>query len=355
MTPLEQYQHDLQEKKIVADSAQQNAVVQLERIYQALVFKQRHSKLSFLNFKQKALIKGLYMWGGVGRGKTYLMDLFFNALPFKNKCRLHFHQFMAKVHRELRMLQGHKNPLEVVASQWAKQFDILCFDEFVVIDIADAMILSLLLETLFIKGVTLMATSNVPPRDLYKEGIQRQRFLPAIALLQQHTQILNVDSGTDYRVQNKKEKYRYLVSLENESPWMCDHFIEMSGGKVPQAKKLSLLGRTLSCLGMENKVVWFDYATLCQTPRASEDYLELAARFKVLLLSGVLQMDSEKDNEARRFINLIDVLYDAHVQLIISAQVPVENLYTGSRLAFEFERTKSRLWEMQSPTYWGKS
>jgi cell division protein ZapE len=346
MTPTELYQQDLSQGVILKDQAQENAVNHLQRVYDEL-----NAKKSWFSGK-KTLVKGLYMWGGVGRGKTYLMDRFYQSLPFENKMRLHFYRFMQRVHADLRSLQGNENPLQLVAKKIAKETRVLCFDEFLVVDIADAMILGLLFQYLFEEKVCLVTTSNMPPSKLYEGGLQREQFLPAIKLLEKNTEVINVDGGKDYRVSKVNLDQHYYSPLIGEHAFMQAHFDALRKEEPLLENEFKLSGRDIRAIARASTVIWFDFKELCEGPRGQMDYTELAKAYQVVMLSNVPQFDLYKDNEARRFIGLVDEFYDNKIKLIISAQVPIESLYVGTKLQFEFKRTVSRLQEMQSQDYW---
>lgn len=355
MTPLEHYQQDLQREEFFHDAAQARAVEHLDDLYHRLlaVDSRRRAGLLF-RLKKRQPQKGLYMWGGVGRGKTYLMDVFFESLPFKQKQRMHFHRFMQYVHREMRLRQGQKNPLVGIASDLAEQAHVLCFDEFFVTDITDAMILGGLMESLFAQGVTLVATSNITPGDLYRDGLQRTRFLPAINLLQRHTQTLNVDGGTDYRLRLLEQAELYRCPLGNVADaFLQERFntLETEHGDVRENIELSVEGRPIAVRKISDDVAWFDYQALCNGPRSQTDYIEIAREYHTVLLGDVERMGATTDDRARRFVNMVDEFYDRGVKLIVTAEVPIEDLYSGGRLQFEFQRTCSRLLEMQSHEY----
>ncbi len=299
-------------------------------------------------------VKGLYFWGGVGRGKTYLMDNFYESLPFREKMRAHFHRFMRRVHRELKQLAGEKNPLERVADNIAEEARVICFDEFFVSDITDAMLLGTLLEHLFARGVTLVATSNIVPDRLYENGLQRQRFLPAIALLNRHTSVVNVDGGVDYRLRALEQAELYHAPLGPDAERaMLDAFNRLAPAteEVKEAVEIEVEGRRIPCRFIAEDVIWFDFEVICNIPRSQNDYIELAKEFHAVLVGNVHQMGRKNDDHARRFVNMVDEFYDRNVKLVLSAEVDMVSLYTEGKLSFEFERTRSRLLEMQSHDY----
>ncbi len=355
MTVLARYQADLQRPDFFRDAAQENAVNHLQRLYDDLVRQSQGGPGVLLQklFGKKSAspVRGLYFWGGVGRGKTYLVDTFYDALPFPQKMRTHFHRFMKRVHEEMRTLAGEKNPLVIIAKRFAAEARVICFDEFYVSDITDAMILATLLDELFKNGVSLVATSNIVPDGLYRDGLQRARFLPAIALLKEHTEVVNVDSGVDYRLRALEQAELYH--------WPLDEAAELSLEKsfrsllpehceVLENEALMIENREIRARKVGDDVVWFEFRELCDGPRSQNDYIELGKLFHAVLLANVERMDASKDDMARRFINLVDEFYDRNVKLIISAEVALQSLYTGGRLGFEFQRTLSRLLEMQS-------
>ena len=302
----------------------------------------------------KPVIKGLYFWGGVGRGKTYLMDNFFESLPFPQKMRMHFHRFMRRVHAELKKLDGQKNPLQKVADIIAAETKVICFDEFFVSDITDAMILGTLMSELFARGVVLVATSNIVPDGLYKDGLQRARFLPAIALLKEYTQVVNVDGGVDYRLRalEQAELYHYPldvqadISLQKSFRSLLNTPSDEKVGEV-----LRVEGRDIHSRYSADGVVWFDFDAICDGPRSQNDYIELSKEYHSVFISNVPALGRVNDDQARRFVNLVDEFYDRHVKLVISAERPLAELYSEGKLSFEFQRTISRLLEMQSHEY----
>lgn len=353
MTPLERYKADLQRPDFVRDPAQEQAVRHLQRLFDELVAAEssKTTLLGKLLGRKAEPIKGLYFWGGVGRGKTYLVDTFFDALPFERKMRTHFHRFMQRVHHELAELKGEKNPLTLIASQFADEVRVICFDEFFVSDITDAMILGTLMEELFKNGVTLVATSNIVPDGLYKNGLQRARFLPAIALLNSHTEVVNVDNGVDYRLRALEQAELYHWPLDEGANASLQRSFESLVPDIHESVEAELLtveNRPVQSIRVCEDVGWFEFRELCDGPRSQNDYIELAKIFHAVLVANVEQMDSSKDDMARRFVNLVDEFYDRNVKLILSAEVELKDLYTGGRLSFEFQRTLSRLLEMQS-------
>lgn len=345
MTPLQRYQQDLAQQVIREDAAQAKAVSALQHVYDQIL--QQHNAPWWQRLRKPKPVNGVYMWGGVGRGKTYLMDCFFEALPIEHKLRLHFYRFMERIHHDLRQLQGQVNPINQVAKQLAAEAQVLCFDEFVVIDIADAMILGLLFTALFEQGVTVITTSNVQPDDLYKGGLQRQQFLPAIEKIKHHTAVINVDSGVDYRVQEGDDTPRYFTPLKGQAAQMKKQFQQLAGQPIGD-KTFTLAGRSVAINAVNDKAIWFEFDVICTEPRSASDYIALAKQFKTVLVSNVPKMRDKQNDEARRFIALVDEFYDAGVELILSAAVPIAELYQGERLDFEFARTVSRLNEMQS-------
>ncbi len=359
LSPLERYQADLTERGFRSDPAQQEAVARLDDLYQRLIAAtqvKRSAWRRIFGAERREAECGLYLWGGVGRGKTYLMDLFYDALPFEDKLRTHFHRFMRSVHHELKALDAQSDPLEIIAAKFAKQYRIICFDEFFVVDITDAMILARLLEGLFRRGVTLVTTSNIEPSGLYKDGLQRARFLPAIALLEEHTEVLNVDGGVDYRLRALKQSPIYFHPLgEDADAAMGACFERLVAGSEHRQDggTIEVEGRSITVRAVADDTLWCDFLALCDGPRSQNDYIELAREFHTVLVSGVPLFSERNDDQARRFIYLVDEFYDRQVKLLLSAAAPYTQLYTQGRLAFEFERTQSRLQEMQSEAYLG--
>ncbi|MGA7509368.1 MAG: cell division protein ZapE [Erwinia billingiae] len=365
MSPLARYQQALEKGEFQPDAVQLNAMTRLDGIYQALTRVQPVSaqpakglfgKLNKLMGKGKAeapaAVRGLYMWGGVGRGKTWLMDMFFQAIPGERKQRLHFHRFMLRVHQELTELQGQSDPLQIVADRFKSETDLLCFDEFFVSDITDAMLLGTLMEALFARGITLVATSNIPPDDLYRNGLQRARFLPAIEMIKQHCEIMNVDAGIDYRLRTLTSAHLWMTPLNDDtSKEMERMFVALAGVARSDKPVLEINHRSLPTQGMAEGVVAMDFKTLCGEGRSQHDYIELSRRFHSVLLYNVPVMIYKTEDQARRFLALVDEFYERHVKLVVSAEASLFEIYQGARLKFEYQRCVSRLQEMQSEEY----
>lgn len=346
------YDQELLSRGYEADPAQLRAVEALECCAQEWAAYQESISSPFRFLKKKpTLPRGVYMFGGVGRGKSFLMDCFYNAVPVKDKTRLHFHEFMREVHREMTLMQGTVNPLQELGKRMAKRYQLICFDEFHVADITDAMILHRLLVSLFENGVSFVTTSNFKPDNLYPDGLHRDRLLPAIALLNQRMEVLNVDNGTDYRRRTLEMVKLYHCPLGEEADTaMTDAFNKLVSSQ-DEDPVLHIEAREIMSRRRAGGVVWFDFRTLCGGPRSQNDYLEIATQFHTVLLSNVPMMPLSMASEARRFTWLIDVLYDRRVKLILSAEVQPEALYTKGPLAHEFPRTISRLHEMQSSEF----
>jgi cell division protein ZapE len=358
MTPQQRYQQQIDFGHIQADRMQSLAISHLERLYNELVAREQksthflHRIQSHFSTKSPSVIKGVYLWGDVGIGKTAMMDSFFACLPFEKKMRLHFHAFMAQVQDDLQRLQGTQDPLKSIAKLWSEKASILCFDEFIVKDIADAMILGGLLAALFEQGVTLVATSNIAPEQLYANGLQRQQFLGAIKLLIENTQVVHMDSHQDYRLLHFSKTGMYFHPLtEVACVKLRELFHRLAGSAGEAGSTIMIEERPISTVRFSSQVVWFEFSILCHTPRSQRDYLIIAQRFTAVLLSNVPKILPHEDNTIRYFINLVDILYEAKIILIISAAVSLEEIYTSGRLASEFERTLSRLKEMQTPEY----
>jgi len=296
--------------------------------------------------------RGIYLWGGVGRGKTFLMDLFFDSLQTGKKRRIHFHRLMRDVHVRLKSLDDVEDPLDHAAAAIAAEIRVLCFDEFYVADIGDAMILGRLMKGLIERGVVLVTTSNVRPADLYKNGLQRARFLPAIDLIEKKTNVIELDGGIDYRLKLLQEAGTWLTPSDQAAHASLMHYFgEIASGLTIENHVLDILGRDIQTRRCAKGVVWFDFVDICDGPRSQEDYIEIARWYPSVIVSEVPVLNRELEDPARRFIAMVDEFYDRKVKLIVSAAVSVDNLYQGKRLQFEFERTASRLTEMQSNTY----
>ncbi|GAA5183233.1 cell division protein ZapE [Niveibacterium umoris] len=346
------YESLLKSRGYKADVAQRGAIARLQALYNDLLaFKAvRRSRLRKLIFNPHPP-RSVYLWGGVGRGKSFIMDCFFDAVPYQRKRRVHFHAFMREVHESLRSFKDSEDPLIQVAERIARQTRLLCFDEFHVSDIADAMILGRLLDALFQRGVIFVMTSNYPPDGLYPNGLQRQNFLPTIDLIKRRFDVLEVDHGTDYRLRALERMDIYVVPAGPQADeQLAGEFRQIAGAKGTAAE-IEVLDRPLAAKRVHEGAVWFDFATLCGGPRSQNDYLELARRYHTVILSDVPVMSREQGNEARRFTWLIDVLYDCRVKLIISAAAQAPDLYRDGPNAQEFPRTVSRLIEMRSREY----
>tara|TARA_R110001599_G_scaffold64023_3_gene178452 strand:- start:19572 stop:20720 length:1149 start_codon:yes stop_codon:yes gene_type:complete len=369
MDVQEFYDHALSQRGFFADAQQQQAVAQLQIIYQQwLAYEAARSgffsSLYFRLSKKSRTPRGLYMWGGVGRGKSFLMDSFYSVVPIAEKTRVHFHAFMRNVHRDLDALKMIANPLDTVAANIAKKFKLICFDEFHVNDIADAMILYNLLNALFARDVSFIVTSNYAPDDLYPDGLHRDRILPAIELLKNKLQIMNVDGGTDYRKAALNQATRYLASSDTDTEAALQTAFSRIAEVADHTPRIQIEGREIQARRRAGGVIWFDFATLCGGPRSQNDYLEIARRFHTLILSGVPRLTANMAAEVRRFIWLIDVLYDYKTKLLLSTEVPIEQWgadqgltdnpaekNSNDNLPPDFQRTVSRLIEMQSDEY----
>lgn len=364
LSPTSRYQQALDEGTHQPDDVQRDAVNRLNSIYQKLMTEPTETaqtsglKAAFgrlLGKKEPQTVppvRGLYMWGGVGRGKTWLMDMFYQSLPGTRKQRLHFHRFMLRVHEELTALQGHADPLEIVADRFKAETDVLCFDEFFVSDITDAMLLGGLMKALFARGITLVATSNIPPDDLYRNGLQRARFMPAIDAIKEHCDIMNVDAGVDYRLRTLTQAHLWLSPLNEQTQSQMDKlWLALAGAKRDKSPELEINHRPLQTLGVENQTLAVSFATLCVDARSQHDYIALSRLFHTVMLLDVPVMTPLMESEARRFIALVDEFYERHVKLVVSAEMPLYEIYQGERLKFEFQRCLSRLQEMQSEEY----
>ena len=359
MTPSMRYAELLRQPRFFRDPAQQQLVSLLDDLHRRILHSRPPTwwQRKFSKAGRWASIDGLYLWGGVGRGKTMLMDVFYQSLPESVSCeRIHFHRFINQVHVSLRRMGRVENPLRKLARRLASETQVFCLDEFVITDIGDAMIMAGLLEALFDEGVVLITTSNVEPCNLYKNGLQRARFIPAIKLLEQHCQIINVDGEQDYRLLCLRQTELYITSYNADTLAMINHYLnERVMSTQTERGLLEINGRELAHQFCAEDTVWFTFAELCETTRSQDDYLELARLFNTMILTEVRLMHAIDDDIARRFVLLIDVLYDCRMKLICSAAAWPTKLYRGQRLAFEFKRTASRLLEMQSEDYLAKA
>ena len=362
VSPGDAYRASLAEGAVLEDEAQARVMALLDQRFTQLVARSANKAGWFESLANKFLlsksgradtpIKGLYLWGGVGRGKTMMMDMFCHALPPERRQRMHFHRFMRRVHDGLGRFSGQANPLLKVADEIASQGDVLCFDEFFVSDIGDAMILGEVMTALFARGVVLVATSNVEPANLYKNGLQRSRFLPAIDQIYAHCDVHEIDQGQDFRLRTLQQARLYHWPLsESTDQSMRESFSALATDREKSNVRLRVENRMIEALKVAGDVAWFRFSSLCEGPRSQNDYIELATLFTTVLISEVPVLDVNREDAARRFISLVDEFYDRRVKLVISADQPITDLYQGQRLSFEFERTQSRLLEMQSEEY----
>jgi cell division protein ZapE len=353
------YAREIRERGFREDPAQLVALNHLESLRKRLIVRREqdhslHRRLLRKLGKRYSLSaeRGLYLWGGVGRGKTSLMDLFYQSLPFEERRRRHFHRFMHDVHAELKTLSQEEAPLDIVAERMAEKIRVLCFDELFVSDIADAMILANLFAALIQRGVTLVFTSNQPPKELYKNGLQRQRFIPAIELIEQHTEVIGVDGGIDYRLRHLTQAGTYLPSEDPQTLHKLETlYREISDGSDQAGGTIEIEGRDIPVIHVSDTAVWFDFDALCEGPRSQRDYIEIAREYGSVIVSGVPVFDHTREDAARRFLALVDELYDRNVNLILSAATKPQDLYRGDRLVQQFPRAVSRLIEMQTEEY----
>lgn len=355
MNVQEFYQHALTQRDFKPDAAQQRAVDRLQACYDEwAAYKARRSSSLRRLLIHPEPPRGVYMWGGVGRGKSFLMDSFYSVVPLVRKTRVHFHEFMRDVHRQLDELRGVADPLQEVARRIARKYRLICFDEFHISDVADAMIMYNLLSALFDNGVAFIMTSNYEPSTLYPDGLHRDRILPTIALLKDKLDVLNVDAGVDYRGRALEQVDSYYTPLNAGTDEALRHAYARIAETADENPTVMIENREIRALRRTGSIIWFDFATLCGGPRSQNDYLEIASRFHTVILSGIPMMSVAMSSEARRFTWLIDVFYDQKVKLLMSAEVEPEELYTTGTLANEFHRTVSRIVEMQSRDYMDK-
>lgn len=354
-TLLERYQAALATGDFSEDAVQLAAVTYMDNLYHEIIKSQDSSGGGWFSslFKSKPVMpKGLYMWGGVGRGKTWMMDMFYESLPIKRKMRMHFHHFMQRVQRELVALQGQADPLKKVADIIHQEAVVICFDEFFVSNVSDAMILGDLFSMLFDRGITLVATSNIEPSGLYKNGIHRDRFLPAIAQVEKHTTVMNIDAGIDYRLRLLKQAKLYSSPLTDDTKdWLSERFDTLAGGQTISTSPIVIGGRNIDIIKRTETMLLADFRALCMQPRSAADFIEIANDFDTVMVDNVPALNDTLMDPTRRFIYLVDEFYDRRVKLLIRAEQSILTLYQGEKLAFEIERTRSRLLEMQSEEY----
>ncbi len=352
LSPAERYAQALASGQFMPDDAQAQAVHELERVWQELIQRYKASKKAFRRFRRQTAPQGVYMWGGVGRGKTWLMDQFYDSIPFRRKTRMHFHHFMQHVHRELNKLSGQRNPLDSVADQIYKDAVVICFDEFFVSNVTDAMILSDLFQKLFHRGITLVATSNIAPDGLYKNGIHRDRFIPTIEMVKKHCQVLNVDAGVDYRLRVLKQAQLFKSPLTHDNQnWMAQRFSALSNTQYYSSEPIIINQRVVETIAHTEDVLWCEFSELCFKPRSPADFIEIANIYNTVLVSNVPHLTDFLSEGTRRFIYLVDEFYDRGVKLLLTSEDSIIEIYQGEKLAFEIERTRSRLLEMQSDDY----
>lgn len=351
-SPAERYAKAISSGQFMADDAQAEAVHELNRVWEELISRYKASKKAFRRFRRQTAPQGVYMWGGVGRGKTWLMDQFYESIPFRRKTRMHFHHFMQYVHKELNKNSGQQNPLDIVAEQIYKEAVVICFDEFFVSNVTDAMILSDLFQKLFTRGITLVATSNIAPDGLYRNGIHRDRFIPTIEMVKKHCRVLNVDAGVDYRLRVLKQAQLFKSPLTHEHKlWMAQRFAALTQSQTVSDESIIINGRNVDTLGHTEDVLWCEFSELCMKPRSPADFIQISNIYNTVLVSNVPNLNDVLSEGTRRFIYLVDEFYDRGVKLLLTSEAGIIDLYSGEKLAFEIERTRSRLLEMQSDEY----
>ncbi|SRR5579883_248881 len=353
MTPLDYYREQYHKGWIQEDPQQLHALAHLQVLFVNLLQEHKERAGLLARLRKPQLVQGLYLWGGVGIGKTFLMDCFYHCIPFAEKKRMHFHQFMAFIHQELKKYQGKKDPLQFIAKNLAKETQLLCFDELVVSDIVDAMLLGHLFKALFSNGICLVVTSNTAPDELYKNGLQRPLFLPAIALLKQHTSVMHIFTQTDYRLRHLSAAgvfYTPNDDLAQEEMEKC--FAALTDGELMSVTPIEINNRSITIKKQAGGVIWFDFNNICNVPRSQHDYLVIAQQYHTVFISDVPVISSK--NIISLFIRLIDVLYDARIRVVISSAAAVEEIYSQGDMMVEYIRTRSRLLEMQSEAYFSK-
>ncbi len=350
-SPLSHYRNLAGKGDFISDPDQERVLKALDALWHALQRQRDPRFLDRLRRKRPETVSGLYIWGAVGRGKTWLMDLFYEHLPVERKQRIHFHRFMQRVHRSLGDLGEVRDPLPRIAADWAQKCSVLCLDEFFVSDIADAMLLSGLLEALFLNGVTLVTTSNIAPDRLYEDGLQRAKFLPVIELIKQHTRVIELSGKTDFRLRILEQSEIFHYPLDEAADRVMTESFNRMTAEFELNHYLDINGRNFQARRRGDGVIWFEFEELCKKPRGNIDFIEIARAFNTVVLSNMPQLGEDDANAARRFVNMVDEFYDRNVKLLISAAVPIRELYRGRQLEFEFQRTASRLIEMQSHDY----
>ena len=359
--PKQRYEEAVREGKVISDPVQEHAVQVTQQLYASIVHESIHQPTWLERLRPRIFrmppgtIKGIYFWGGVGTGKTFIVDTFYESLPIEKKLRIHFHRFMQRVHGELKTIHNLEDPLQYIADNFAKQAKVICFDEFHVSDITDAMLLSGLLRALFKRGIILVTSSNEHPDQLYRDGLQRSRFLPAIELIKQNTHIVHVDTGVDYRLRYLDTAEIYCFPLDQHADQvLTKNFENLAPNTGRPNCMIEIEKRKILTVKCADGVVWFDFMSICNSPRGPADYIEIARQFQTVLIANIPQMDENMNDQAKRFIILVDEFYDRNVKLILTAAVKITELYIGKRLKFQFERTNSRLIEMQSHDYLGQ-
>jgi cell division protein ZapE len=352
VTPLDYYHEQVESGAIASDPEQLSVMQHFDRVQRDLLVEREKRSGIFSLFHKNKTVRGIYIWGGVGIGKTFMMDCFYHTLPFENKMRMHFHQFMHLVHEKLTVHQGENDPLQVIARELAQQTAVLCFDELFVSDITDAMLLGRLFKALFLNGVCLIATSNVKPDDLYKNGLQRSQFLPAIALLKQELDVIHVPSVMDYRLRHLQEAGVFYIPLNKDNEKrMTKSFDVLTQGEKIENTPVFIQGRSIKVVKRTNDVIWFEFKDICKVPRSQNDYLALTHTYRTIFISNIPAIEANEKDTICLFISLVDVLYDARMRLVISAAEPVDQLYNRGYMIMEYSRTNSRLLEMQSQDY----
>jgi len=352
MSPFDYYRDQCKKGLITEDDHQLEALYYLERLYIRLVNEHQKRSGLFSALRQPRLVKGVYLWGGVGIGKTFLMDSLYRSLPFPSKLRMHFHSFMQLVHQELKLHQGKKDPLKIIANNLAKKYLLLCFDELVVTDIADAMLLGRLFKLMFTAGICLVTTSNTMPDDLYKRGLQRQSFLPTIALLKQHTDVIHLPTQLDYRANYLRQSGVFYSPNDAAAHHnMEKSFLILSNDEEWTAYPIEVCGRNIEIIKKTDDVIWFEFDKLCAVPRSQQDYLAIAAQYKTVFISNITAIPLHANNKINLFIRMIDIFYDNRTRVIVSSAVSIPDIYREGNMVSDFKRTHSRLLEMQSYAY----